>query len=99
MKISLGFRSAPLCALLLTGIVLFPASGRAQEDRMSATERLDAFAAHEALVENSRFGALPWQHLGPTNISGRVVDVAVAEPRGGTYTMYVGAAGGGVWKT
>jgi photosystem II stability/assembly factor-like uncharacterized protein len=71
----------------------------AQADRMSATERLAAFDTHEAMVERSLFGTLPWQHLGPTNISGRVTDIAVAEPRGETYTMYVGGAGGGVWKT
>lgn len=54
---------------------------------------------HERLVESSPFASLPWQRLGPTNISGRATDIAVAEPRGETYTMYVGAAAGGVWKT
>jgi photosystem II stability/assembly factor-like uncharacterized protein len=49
--------------------------------------------------DRSLFSSLPWQHLGPTNISGRATDVAVAEPRGQTYTMYVGTAGGGVWRT
>ena len=66
---------------------------------MSATERVEEFERHRALVANSRFSSLPWQRLGPTNISGRVTDVAVAEPRGQTYTMFVGAAGGGVWRT
>ena len=81
----------------LLGPVSAPLSG--QVDRMSATERLEAFEAHRALVGASPFKTLPWRHLGPTNISGRVTDVAVAEPRGETYTMYVGGAGGGVWKT
>lgn len=71
----------------------------AAQDRKSATERLVDFERHRALVEASPFRTLPWQRLGPTNISGRVTDVAVAEPKGETYTMYVGAAGGGVWKT
>lgn len=71
----------------------------AQADRMSATERLARFEMHRALEARSPFATLPWQRLGPTNISGRVTDVAVAEPRGETYTMYVGGAGGGVWKT
>ncbi len=69
------------------------------QDRMSSTARLAAFDAHRSMLERSPFRTLPWQHLGPTGISGRVTDVAVAEPRGETYTMYVGAAGGGVWKT
>jgi len=66
---------------------------------MTATERVAAFGSGPATTGGSLFGTLPWQHLGPTNISGRITDVAVAEPRGETYTMYVGAAGGGVWKT
>jgi photosystem II stability/assembly factor-like uncharacterized protein len=66
---------------------------------MSANERLERFETHRDMVEESRFASLPWQRLGPTNISGRVTDVAVAEPRGQTYTMFVGAAGGGVWRT
>lgn len=90
-------RSAPVacCALLMASAVPLTA----QADRMSATERLAAFEAHQALVETSLFRTLPWQHLGPTNISGRSTDVAVAGPRGETYAMYVGGAGGGVWKT
>ena len=68
------------------------------EDRMSATERMARFDMHRTLVETSPFRSLPWQRLGPTNISGRVTDIAVAEPRGRTYTMYVGAAAGGVWN-
>lgn len=83
-----------VCAALL----IAPPGGSAQE-RMSATERQDRFEMHRELERVSPFRTLPWQHLGPTNISGRVTDVAVAEPRGETYTMYVGAAGGGVWKT
>lgn len=101
-------RSSPLRApriatsLFVSGLVLALCGAdtlSAQADRMSATERLAAFDEHRALVESSPFESLGWQYLGPTNISGRVTDVAVAEPRGETYTMYVGAAGGGVWKT
>jgi len=66
---------------------------------MSATERLEAYDTHRSMVSGSLFKTLPWQYLGPTNISGRSTDIAVAEPRGGTYTMYVAGASGGVWKT
>jgi len=45
----------------------------------------------------SLFKNLPWQFLGPTNISGRMTDIAV--PRGGSYTIYAAGATGGVWKT
>ena len=88
--------SAATFALLALALVSQPA---ATQERMSATERLEAFEAQRALEAASPFRTLPWQQLGPTNISGRVTDVAVAEPRGETYTMYVGAASGGVWKT
>ena len=86
-----------LATALLTVTLSAPVG--AQSDRMSATERLEAFEQHRTMVEGSPFSTLPWQHLGPTNISGRSTDVAVAEPRGETYTMYVGGASGGVWKT
>ena len=47
----------------------------------------------------SKFKDLKWQFVGPTNISGRVTDVAVVTPKGKAYTIYVASASGGVWKT
>ncbi len=61
--------------------------------------RFTGFEQHRAMKAASPFKALNWQFLGPTNISGRVTDVAVAAPRGKTYTMYAATATGGVWKT
>jgi len=81
---------------LLEGVLGVPV---AAQERMSSTERLAAFESHRAMAGESQFQTLPWQRVGPTNLSGRVTDVAVAEPRGQTYTMYVGGASGGVWKT
>lgn len=92
----------PLTTLSAAATLLLAASVHtleAQSDRMSASERLDRFGTHREMVASSPFATLPWQHLGPTNLSGRVTDIAVAEPRGQTYTMYVGGAVGGVWKT
>lgn len=99
-----------VATLLVTVVVAAPSwalpaelSGQATAtqavERVSATERLERFDIHRTLVESSPFETLPWQHLGPTNISGRATDVAVQEPRGETYTMYVATAAGGVWKT
>ena len=62
-------------------------------------ERLELFKKHQALKADSEFKDLHWQLLGPTNISGRVTDVAVVAPKGENYTMYVATASGGVWKT
>ncbi len=39
----------------------------------------------------------PWQPIGPTNVGGRVVDLVV-DPTNPT-TIYVAAAGGGIWKS
>ena len=47
----------------------------------------------------SKFKDLKWQFVGPTNISGRVTDVAVVAPKGKTHTVYAASASGGVWKT
>ena len=62
-------------------------------------QRLAAYDQHVKMKETSLFKDLPWQYLGPTNISGRVTDVAVPVPRGKNYTLYVAAASGGVWKS
>src|SRR5437773_7106576 len=64
----------------------------------AATPRPDSTApAKDALT---RFlEGFTYRNLGPAAYSGRVTSLAV--PRGTPYpkTMYVGAAGGGVWKT
>jgi photosystem II stability/assembly factor-like uncharacterized protein len=62
-------------------------------------QRLRWFDQHVAMKRSSPFKDTAWQFLGPTNISGRVTDVAVATPRGKYYTAYVATASGGVWKT
>lgn len=61
--------------------------------------RLKWFDQHVEMKQNSKFKDLKWQHLGPTNVSGRCTDIAVVAPKGKNYTIYVGAASGGVWKT
>ena len=61
--------------------------------------RLKAFDQHQAMAKSSPFKDLKWQFLGPTNISGRVTDVAVVAPRGKSYTIFAATATGGLWKT
>jgi photosystem II stability/assembly factor-like uncharacterized protein len=77
-------------------------SAAAAPRRVTSTDpalRLKGFEAHQAMKQASPFKDLKWQFLGPKNISGRSIDVAVASPRGRTYTIYVAAATGGLWKT
>ena len=61
--------------------------------------RLEWFSSHQQLAENSPFKNLDWDHIGPTNVSGRCTDIAVVTPKGKNFTIYVATASGGVWKT
>ena len=73
---------------------------RIEVETITAPERRFAgWDAHRAMVEASAWKELTWQFLGPTNISGRITDVAVCTPRGETYTLYAAAASGGLWKS
>ncbi|MCA8958155.1 MAG: hypothetical protein KDC87_18915 [Planctomycetes bacterium] len=69
------------------------------QETMPPVARMAAYAEHCAKVERSPFRSVRWQFLGPTNVSGRVTDVAPVAPRGRSYTTYVATASGGVWKT
>jgi photosystem II stability/assembly factor-like uncharacterized protein len=70
--------------------------------RVTSTDpalRLKGFAEHQAMKAASPFKDLKWQFLGPKNVSGRSIDIAVIAPRGTSYTIYVATATGGLWKT
>ncbi|MCP3918842.1 MAG: hypothetical protein GY711_25115 [bacterium] len=66
---------------------------------MDPAVRLGWYEAHAALRESSPFKDFDWQFLGPTNVSGRVTDVALVAPRGESYAAYVATASGGVWRS
>jgi photosystem II stability/assembly factor-like uncharacterized protein len=57
-----------------------------------------AYDTFRSMMQSSPYKAVPWQYLGPTNISGRATDIAVAN-RGTTRRVYVAYATSGVWKT
>jgi photosystem II stability/assembly factor-like uncharacterized protein len=61
--------------------------------------RLKGFEDYKAMQQASKFKDLKWQFIGPTNVSGRVTDVAVVTPKGKNYTIYAATASGGIWKT
>jgi photosystem II stability/assembly factor-like uncharacterized protein len=48
-------------------------------------------------LTTSTVGRLKFRAIGPANMSGRIVDLAVVESN--TYTFYVASATGGLWKT
>ena len=84
----------PLAAAF--ALAAFPAG---QADGRGDAEHLrQAYEAFRAMARTSAYRTLPWQYLGPTNISGRATDVAVAD-RQGARRIYVGYATSGAWKT
>ncbi len=88
---------AAASALVLAPLAAAPqGEGPGQTD---ADTRMRLYGEHLDLVSGSPHGDLNWQFAGPTNISGRITDVAVTSPRGETYTLYVAGASSGVWKS
>jgi photosystem II stability/assembly factor-like uncharacterized protein len=87
--------------LAFLSLLSLPALSGAQERIQSTTPelRLQMYEAHVAMTEASPFKSHPWQFVGPTNVSGRMTDIAVVTPKGGSYTIYVAGASGGVWRT
>lgn len=83
--------------ILLSNIQLY--SGKKVNEKTDPSLRLKWYQQHELMKEKSLFKNLPWQFLGPVNISGRMTDVEVVSPKGKNYTIYVAGASGGVWKT
>lgn len=58
-----------------------------------------AFAATaQTNINAATFGMMEARYLGPGTMSGRITDIAGVNEDGGK-TIYVGTAGGGVWKT
>jgi len=92
-----------LCLLSMT-LLLFPVQAKKAKapERIQSTDpalRLQWFEKQLEMKKNSPYKDLKWQFLGPTNISGRCTDIAVVSPKGKNYTIYVGTASGGLWKT
>jgi photosystem II stability/assembly factor-like uncharacterized protein len=91
---------ATMCiALIWLCLCLTPLKAQKRVTSTPADLRLKLYDQHVAMKDRSLFKNVPWQFLGPTNISGRMTDVAVVAPKGKHYTIYVAGASGGVWKT
>jgi photosystem II stability/assembly factor-like uncharacterized protein len=84
--------AAALGALSLVSVRAQPAT------TPDAAYLLKAYDAYRAMATSSPSRDIPWQYLGPTNVSGRATDVAVAE-RGEARRIYVAYATSGVWAT
>src|SRR5688500_13840592 len=79
-------------------ISVYTAPGASAQTRVDASAVITGYDAYRQMREASPTAGVPWQYLGPTNVSGRATDVAIAD-KGGRRTIYVGYATSGVWKS
>lgn len=89
-------------ALCLFFVLPIQAKKARAPQRIQSTDpalRIQGYQKHLEMTESTPFNKLKWQFLGPKNVSGRCTDIAVVTPKGQHYTIYVGSASGGVWKT
>jgi len=85
--------------ILLSFLFTYSSDSKVKEPVLSGKLRTKIFKKHSAMKELSQYKRIKWQYVGPTNISGRCTDVEAVSPRGDQYTIWVGAATGGVWKS
>jgi photosystem II stability/assembly factor-like uncharacterized protein len=76
------------------GVELLPQGAR----RADADDLRSAYDTFRTMAKASPYAGIPWQHIGPSNVSGRATDIAVAE-RGSTRRIYAGYATSGVWQS
>ncbi len=87
-----------LVALSAAALLFFAPIGAQAPPDGDHTTHLKAWDAHKAMTQSSPYRAMNWSYLGPTNISGRIADVAVAD-RGSSRRLYAGSCCGGVWAS
>src|SRR3954454_8449518 len=89
-----------IALIAAAGGVFALATGAASQSskRADADYLRSAYDTYRAMASSSPYSSIPWQYLGPTNISGRATDIAVADTRSGR-RIYAGYATGGVWES
>jgi len=95
-------KSVSILVIVFAAIFVISLHAAVRNEAASYTDpelRLKWYSQFEAMKDKSMFKHLPWQFIGPTNISGRMTDLAVVSPKGKNYTIYITGASGGVWKT
>src|SRR5919108_4375553 len=84
---------------IAAAVVLCLSPLRAQQAPKADAEYLrKAYDVYREMSRSSRYRSIRWQYLGPTNISGRATDIAVAD-RAGARRIYAAFATSGVWTT
>ena len=85
------------CCLFLMLLFCFNINAQNQPPFTPANQRMQAFEQRKALKAASIVNTIPFENVGPTVFSGRVVDVDVS-PTDPSH-FYVAYASGGLWKT
>jgi len=80
------------------GTALLVVSLVAQTPGSGHDAHFKAYDAHTSMASSSPYKNLSWSSVGPTNVSGRVADVTVAD-HGTSRRLYAGTCCGGVWKS
>ena len=85
----------------LAGVLNLPGlrPARAQGPARADAEFLrSSYETYRTMAQSSPYRSVPWQYLGPTNISGRATDVAIADTESGR-RIYAAFATSGVWAS
>lgn len=93
-------KAALVIALAVAGSAVWSlAPMRAQAPaKGDAESHLKAYDAHVKLAAASPYKAMSWSWIGPTNVGGRITDIAVAD-KAGARRIYAASCCGGVWKS
>jgi photosystem II stability/assembly factor-like uncharacterized protein len=83
-----------LAAVGLAAGLRAQAPGKADADYLRK-----AYETYRSMEQSSPYRQVPWQYLGPTNISGRATDIAVADRPGRGRRIYAAYATSGLWRT
>jgi photosystem II stability/assembly factor-like uncharacterized protein len=92
-------RASRLSLVLLAALCSIPLALRAQQAARADAEVLrKGYDTYRSMRDASPHKSATWMYVGPTNVSGRSTDTAVAD-KNGQRRIYVGYATSGVWKT
>ncbi len=82
--------------ILAAGIISF-SSLQAQDIKPTSEKAFkESMEKHQQMFSSTPLKSFKARNIGPTNMSGRIVDIEVAQ---NPNTFYIAAASGGVWKT
>ena len=92
-------RASRLSLVLLAALCSIPLALRAQQAARADGEVLrKSYDTYRSMRDASPYKSATWMYVGPTNVSGRSTDAAVAD-KNGQRRIYVGYATSGLWKT